>query len=56
MEQNEAVRRMSSASPARGEESRRFTEETSEWGEQVKRISSWAAILSTRRWSPPSTA
>lgn len=47
MEQNEAMRRMSSASLAQGEESRRLAEETIEQGEQVKKISSWAAILFT---------
>lgn len=46
-EQNEAMRRMSSASLAQGEESRRLAEETIEQGEQVKKISSWAAILFT---------
>lgn len=47
LEQNEAMRRMSSASLAQGEESRRLAQETIEQGEQVKRISSWAAILFT---------
>jgi magnesium transporter len=47
LEQNEAMRRMSSASLAQGEESRRLAEETIEQGEQVKKISSWAAILFT---------
>lgn len=47
MDQNEAMRRMSSASLAQGEESRRLAEETIEQGEQVKKISSWAAILFT---------
>ncbi|MFJ6852671.1 magnesium and cobalt transport protein CorA [Streptomyces sp. NPDC091271] len=47
VEQNEAMRRMSSASLAQGEESRRLAEETIEQGEQVKKISSWAAILFT---------
>ncbi|MFE6365799.1 magnesium and cobalt transport protein CorA [Streptomyces sp. NPDC057806] len=47
LQQNEAMRRMSSASLAQGEESRRLAEETIEQGEQVKKISSWAAILFT---------
>lgn len=47
MEQNEAMRRMSSASLAQGEESRRLAGETIEQGEQMKKISSWAAILFT---------
>jgi magnesium transporter len=47
LEQNEAMRRMSSASLAQGEESRRLAEETITQGEQVKKISSWAAILFT---------
>jgi len=46
-EQNEAMRRMSSASLAQGEASRQLAEETIEQGEQVKKISSWAAILFT---------
>jgi magnesium transporter len=47
LEQNEAMRQMSSASLAQGEESRRLAEETIEQGEEVKKISSWAAILFT---------
>jgi magnesium transporter len=47
LEQNEAMRQMSSASLAQGEESRRLAEETMEQGEEVKKISSWAAILFT---------
>ncbi len=47
LEQNEAMRRMSSASLAQGEESRRLARETIEQGEEVKKISSWAAILFT---------
>lgn len=47
LEQNEAMRRMSSASLAQGEESRRFARETIDQGEEVKKISSWAAILFT---------
>lgn len=47
LEQNDAMRRMSSASLAQGEESRRLAEETIDQGEQVKKISSWAAILFT---------
>ncbi|MFB7085179.1 magnesium and cobalt transport protein CorA [Streptomyces sp. NPDC056296] len=47
LEQNEAMRRMSSASLAQGEESRRLAYETMEQGEEVKKISSWAAILFT---------
>ncbi|MEP7765938.1 magnesium and cobalt transport protein CorA [Sanguibacter sp. 25GB23B1] len=47
LEQNEAMRRMSSASLAQGEESRRLAKETIEQGEEVKKISSWAAILFT---------
>jgi len=47
MEQNDAMRRMSSASLAQGEESRRLAKETIEQGEEVKKISSWAAILFT---------
>ncbi|MFD4027211.1 hypothetical protein ACFWRV_27410 [Streptomyces sp. NPDC058576] len=51
--QDEAMRRMSSASLVQGEESRRLAEETIEQGEQVETISSWAAILftpSSPRW------
>ncbi len=44
-EQNDAMRRMTSASLAQGEESRRLARASMEQGEQVKRISSWAAIL-----------
>jgi magnesium transporter len=47
LEQNEAMRQMSSASLAQGEESRRLAEQTIEQGEEVKKISSWAAILFT---------
>lgn len=47
LEQNEAMRQMSSASLAQGEESRRLAEETIQQGEEVKKISSWAAILFT---------
>lgn len=47
LEQNDAMRRMSSASLAQGEESRRLARETIEQGEEVKKISSWAAILFT---------
>ncbi|MEJ3404833.1 magnesium and cobalt transport protein CorA [Rathayibacter sp. YIM 133350] len=47
LEQNDAMRRMSSASLAQGEESRRLAKETIEQGEEVKKISSWAAILFT---------
>lgn len=47
LEQNDAMRRMSSASLAQGEESRRLAQETIEQGEEVKKISSWAAILFT---------
>lgn len=47
LEQNDAMRRMSSASLAQGEESRRLAEETIQQGEQMKKISSWAAILFT---------
>ena len=44
-EQNDAMRRMTSASLAQGEESRRLARASIEQGEQVKAISSWAAIL-----------
>lgn len=44
-EQNDAMRRMTSASLALGEESKRLAHASMEQGEQVKRISSWAAIL-----------
>jgi magnesium transporter len=47
LEQNDAMRRMSSASLAQGEESRRLARETIEQGEEVKKISAWAAILFT---------
>lgn len=47
LEQNEAMRQMSSASLAQGEESRRLAEQTIDQGEEVKKISSWAAILFT---------
>jgi magnesium transporter len=47
LEQNEAMRQMSSASLAQGEESRRLAEQTIEQGEEAKKISSWAAILFT---------
>jgi magnesium transporter len=47
LEQNEAMRQMSSASLAQGEESRLLAEQTIEQGEEVKKISSWAAILFT---------
>ncbi|SFT08007.1 magnesium and cobalt transport protein CorA [Saccharopolyspora flava] len=47
LEQNEEMRRISSASLAQGEESRRLAEETIQQGEQMKKISSWAAILFT---------
>lgn len=47
LEQNEAMRRMSSTSLAQGEEGRRLAQETIEQGEEVKKISSWAAILLT---------
>lgn len=47
LEQNEAMRQMSSASLAQGEQSRKLAEETIEQGEEVKKISSWAAILFT---------
>ncbi|MFC8453459.1 magnesium and cobalt transport protein CorA [Kitasatospora sp. NPDC057223] len=47
LEQNDAMRRMSSASLAQGEESRQLARETIEQGEEVKKISSWAAILFT---------
>jgi len=44
-EQNDAMRRMTSASLAQGEESRRLARASMEQGEEVKKISSWAAIL-----------
>ncbi|MFS0729169.1 magnesium and cobalt transport protein CorA [Curtobacterium sp. 1P10AnD] len=44
-EQNEAMRRMTSASLAQGEESRQLARAAHRQGEEVKRISSWAAIL-----------
>jgi magnesium transporter len=44
-EQNEAMRRMTSASLAQGEDSRRLARASMEQGEEVKKISSWAAIL-----------
>ena len=44
-EQNDAMRRMTSASLAQGEESRRLARASIEQGEEVKKISSWAAIL-----------
>ena len=47
LEQNDAMRRMSSASLAQGEESRQLAKETIAQGEEVKKISSWAAILFT---------
>ncbi|PPF50028.1 transporter [Clavibacter michiganensis] len=47
LEQNDAMRRMSSASLAQGEDSRRLAHETMAQGEEVKKISSWAAILFT---------
>lgn len=47
LEQNEAMRRMSNARLAQGGESRRLAKETIEQGEEVEKISSWAAILFT---------
>jgi magnesium transporter len=44
-EQNEAMRRMTSASLAQGEESRQLARAAHRQGEEVKKISSWAAIL-----------
>jgi len=44
-EQNEAMRRMTSASLAQGEESRQLARAAHQQGEEVKKISSWAAIL-----------
>jgi magnesium transporter len=44
-EQNEGMRRMTSASLAQGEESRRLAKASMDQGEEVKKISSWAAIL-----------
>ncbi|PZE86330.1 magnesium and cobalt transport protein CorA [Curtobacterium sp. MCBD17_032] len=44
-EQNDAMRRMTSASLAQGEESRRLAKASMDQGEEVKKISSWAAIL-----------
>ncbi|MGN7189454.1 magnesium and cobalt transport protein CorA [Curtobacterium sp. MCBA15_004] len=44
-EQNDAMRRMTSASLAQGEESRRLAQASMRQGEEVKKISSWAAIL-----------
>ncbi|WP_423920619.1 magnesium and cobalt transport protein CorA [Frigoribacterium sp. 2-23] len=44
-EQNEAMRRMTSASLAQGEESRRLAHQSMAQGEEVKKISAWAAIL-----------
>jgi magnesium transporter len=44
-EQNDAMRRMASASLAQGEESRGLARASMEQGEEVKKISSWAAIL-----------
>lgn len=44
-EQNDAMRRLAAAGLAQGEESGRLTQASMDQGEQVKKISSWAAIL-----------